>query len=224
MTDLRSLNIPAIYGVGLNYTAHAAEVSRPEPEFPMIFMKPPSSVTLEEDAPIILPRALRSDKVDYEGELCVVIGERCKNVPEEEALSVIGSYTLAMDISARDWQFEWGGSQFCRGKSFDGFCPVGPVLLPGSEISDPQALTISTRLNGETMQHSRTEMLFSVARIISFLSGSTTLEPGTLILTGTPSGVGQQQTPPRFLKAGDLLEVEIPEIGTLTRRVVEEVL
>lgn len=221
MTDLQSLLVPVVYGVGVNYSAHALEMGRPKPAFPMIFMKPGTAVT-RSDEPIILPRKLRSDKVDYEGELAVIIGERCKNVPVEEALSVVGSYTMALDISARDWQLEWGGGQFCRAKSFDGFCPIGPVLVPGASISDPQALTLTTRLNGEIKQQSRTDMLFDVATLIAFLSGSTTLERGTLILTGTPSGVGHQQTPPRYLQAGDVIEVGIPEIGILRRSVIEE--
>lgn len=223
MTDLKSLSVPAVYGIGLNYTAHAEEMGRAKPDYPMFFMKPPTSVTLG-DEPVVLPRGLRSDKVDYEGELAVIIGERCKNVPQEEAFSVIGSYTLALDISARDWQLEWGGGQFCRAKSFDNFCPLGPVLVPVSAIPDPQDLMITTRLNGEVKQHSKTEMLFGVAALIAFLSGSTTLEPGTVILTGTPSGVGHQEAPPRYLRAGDVLEVEIPEIGTLRRSVIEEVI
>lgn len=221
MTELKSLKVPAVYGIGLNYTAHAEEMGRPKPGYPMFFMKPSTAVTTG-DEPVVLPRGLRSDKVDYEGELAVIIGERCKNVPVQDALSVVGYYTLALDISARDWQLEWGGGQFCRAKSFDSFCPLGPVLVPGSAIPDPQTLFITTRLNGVVKQHSRTDMLFDVATLIAFLSGSTTLEPGTLILTGTPSGVGHQQTPPRYLQAGDTLEVEIPEIGTLRRSVIEE--
>lgn len=219
--DLATLPLPAIYGIGLNYLSHAIEADKPAPAHPLVFMKPPASATRHGE-PIVLPRHLRSDKVDYEGELAVVIGRRCKNVAPSEALSHVAGYTLAIDVSARDWQFDLGGGQFCRGKGFDSFCPLGPVLRTTEEIPDPQRLEIRTYLNGTLVQKSATEMLFPVADLIAFLSGSTTLEPGTVILTGTPSGVGHQQNPPRYLRRGDLVEVEIDEIGRLSRRVVEE--
>jgi len=219
--DFTTMPLPAIYGIGLNYLSHAREVKKATPEHPMVFMKPPAAVTRHGE-PIVLPRHLRSDKVDYEGELAVIIGRRCKNVSAGEAASYIAGYTLAIDVSARDWQFDLGGGQFCRGKGFDSFCPLGPVLRTPVEIPDPQNLEIRTFLNGELVQESKTEMIFPVMELIAFLSGSTTLEVGTVILTGTPSGVGHQQSPPRYLKAGDRIEVEIPEIGRLGRDVVEE--
>ncbi|QTN33554.1 fumarylacetoacetate hydrolase family protein [Akkermansiaceae bacterium] len=219
--DFTTMPLPAIYGIGLNYLSHAREVNKPTPGHPMVFMKPPAAATRHGE-PIVLPRHLRSDKVDYEGELAVIIGRSCKNVSASEAISHIAGYTLAIDVSARDWQFDLGGGQFCKGKGFDSFCPLGPVLRTPEEIPDPQGLEIRTFLNGELVQRSRTEMIFPVMELIAFLSGSTTLEAGTVILTGTPSGVGHQQNPPRYLRGGDRIVVEIPEIGRLIRDVVEE--
>jgi len=207
--------------IGLNYHDHMIEMGSSAPEHPMLFMKNPACVT-RPDSPILLPRTLRSEKVDFEVELAVVIGKPARNVSEEHALEYVLGYTCANDISARDWQKQWGGGQFCRGKSFDTFCPLGPVLVGTDEIKDPSTLTLTTRLNGTVMQHGHTsDMLFSVARLISFLSGDTTLLPGTVIITGTPAGVGSGRTPPVYLQPGDLLETEIPGIGTLRNRVVE---
>jgi 2-keto-4-pentenoate hydratase/2-oxohepta-3-ene-1,7-dioic acid hydratase in catechol pathway len=172
----------------------------------------------------VLPRFLRSDKVDYEGELGVVIGRPCKNVSPDEALSYVLGYVAANDVSARDWQKEKGGGQFCRGKSFDTFCPVGPCLVTMDEVPDPSNLTLRTFVNQDIMQESSTsDMIFNIPTLISFLSGSTTLLPGTLILTGTPSGVGEARDPRRFLVPGDEVSVEIEGIGILTNPVVEEV-
>jgi len=172
---------------------------------------------------IVLPQTLRSDKVDYECELAVVIGKRCKNVRKEQALEYVLGYTCANDVSARDWQIEWGGSQWCRGKSFDTFCPLGPCLVTRDEIPNPNALGIKTILNGQVMQDWNTnDMIFDVPTLIEFLSGSMTLEPGAVILTGTPHGVGAARTPPVFLKPGDTVTIEIEKIGALTNPVVAE--
>ena len=176
-------------------------------------------------SPIVLPRFLRSDMVDYEGELGVVIGRPCKNATKEEALDYVLGYVCANDVSARDWQKEKGGGQYCRGKTFDTFCPVGPCLVTTDEIPDPSKLTLRTYLNDDVVQESGTDdLIFDVPTLIAFLSGSTTLLPGTLILTGTPSGVGSAQDPRRFLMAGDEVTVEIEGIGKLTNFVVEEAL
>jgi 2-keto-4-pentenoate hydratase/2-oxohepta-3-ene-1,7-dioic acid hydratase in catechol pathway len=189
----------------------------------MIFMKAPTTVQNPGD-PIVIPRFLRSDKVDYEGELGVVIGRPCKNVSPEEAMSYVLGFVCANDVSARDWQKEKGGGQFCRGKSFDTFCPVGPCLVTIDELPDPSNLTLRTYVNEEKMQDASTsDMIFNVPTLISFLSGSTTLLPGTLILTGTPSGVGEVRDPRRFLVPGDEVTVEIEGIGLLTNPVVEEI-
>lgn len=211
-----------IYAIGLNYARHAAETGAKVPQFPVVFMKSVTAVQNPDD-PIVLPRALASEQVDYECELAVVIGFTCKNVKKEEALNYVLGYTAANDVSARDWQIANGGGQFCRGKTFDTFCPLGPCLVTADEIPNPNALSIKTRLNGEVMQDSSTsDMIFSVAEVVSFLSGSTTLEAGTVILTGTPQGVGMARKPPRWLKPGDRVEIEIERIGVLANPVVEE--
>lgn len=208
---------PAIFCIGLNYRQHAEETKAKLPEFPVVFMKSPGAV-IGPGEPIVLPRHLRSDQVDYEGELAVIIGKRCKNVSRKDALQYVAGYACANDVSARDWQKTWGGSQWCKGKGFDTFCPLGP---PASV--DPGNLRIRTVVNGELMQDSNTsDMIFGVPALIEFLSGSTTLLPGTVILTGTPHGVGMARTPPRWLKPGDTVSIEIEKIGVLTNPVVEE--
>jgi 2-keto-4-pentenoate hydratase/2-oxohepta-3-ene-1,7-dioic acid hydratase in catechol pathway len=208
--------------IGLNYCRHAAEGKAPIPEFPVLFMKATSAVQNPGD-PILLPRHLRSDQVDYECELAVVIGRRCKNVARDRALDYVLGYTCANDVSARDWQGKWGGSQWCRGKTFDTFAPLGPCLVTPDEIPDPNALAIKLVVNGETLQDWNTnDMIFPVSALIEFLSGSTTLLPGTVILTGTPHGVGFARKPPRWLNPGDSVTVEIEKIGALTNPVQEE--
>lgn len=220
---LTPIDFRCIYAIGLNYRAHAEESGLEIPKYPMVFMKAPTAAQNPGD-PIVLPRYLRSDKVDYEAELGVVIGRPCKNVKPEEALSYVLGYVCANDVSARDWQKEKGGGQFCRGKTFDTFCPVGPCLATADEIPDPSKLTIRSFVNEEKMQESGTDdMIFDVPTLISFLSGSTTLLPGTLILTGTPSGVGEARNPKRYLVPGDEVTVEIDGLGILTNPVVEEV-
>jgi 2-keto-4-pentenoate hydratase/2-oxohepta-3-ene-1,7-dioic acid hydratase in catechol pathway len=208
--------------IGLNYRQHALETKAPLPTWPVLFMKTISSVQ-HPGEPIVLPRWMRSGKVDFEGELAVVIGRACKNVARADALEYVLGYTCANDVSARDWQKEGGGSQWCRGKSFDTFCPLGPCLVTADEIPDPSALRVRTTVSGEVMQDCATsDMIFDVPALIEFLSGSTTLLPGTVILTGTPHGVGVARTPPRFLQPGDRVSVEISGIGALENPVLEE--
>ena len=220
---LTPIDFRSIYAIGLNYRAHAEETGLEIPKYPMVFMKAPTATQNPGD-PIVLPRYMRSDKVDFEAELGVVIGRPCKNVKPEEALSYVLGYVCANDVSARDWQKEKGGGQFCRGKTFDTFCPVGPCLATADEIADPSKLTIRSFVNEDKMQESGTDdMIFDVPTLISFLSGSTTLLPGTLILTGTPSGVGEARDPKRYLVPGDEVTVEIDGVGILTNPVVEEV-
>ncbi len=220
---LTPIDFRCIYAIGLNYRAHARETGLEIPKYPMVFMKAPTATQNPGD-PIVLPRYLRSDKVDFEGELGLVIGRPCKNVEPEEALSYVLGYVCANDVSARDWQKEKGGGQFCRGKTFDTFCPVGPCLTTADEIPDPSNLTVRSFVNDEKMQESGTDdMIFDVPTLISFLSGSTTLLPGTLILTGTPSGVGEARDPQRYLVPGDEVTVEIDGVGILSNPVVEEV-
>ena len=213
----------AILCIGLNYKFHAEESGAAIPEHPVLFMKSPGTVQNPGDA-IELPRGLRSDTVDYECELAIVIGKAAKNVSKENALDYVLGYTCANDVSARDWQKNGGGGQWCRGKTFDTFCPLGPVLVTRDEIPNPNALGIKTILNGEAVQDWNTnDMIFDVPTIIAFLSASTTLLPGTVILTGTPHGIGMARKPALWLKAGDSVTIEIEGIGSLTNPVIEEV-
>jgi 2-keto-4-pentenoate hydratase/2-oxohepta-3-ene-1,7-dioic acid hydratase in catechol pathway len=219
---LAPLTPTAILCIGLNYRQHAAETNAPLPQYPVLFVKNPASVQ-HPGQPIVLPRWMASSKVDYECELAVVIGKRAKNVPRERALEYVLGYTCANDVSARDWQKEGGGTQWCRGKSFDTFAPLGPCLVTPDEIPNPNALRIRTMVNGETLQDcSTSDMIFDIPTLIEFLSGSTTLVRGTVILTGTPHGVGMARTPPRWLTAGDNVTIDIEGIGALTNPVIEE--
>ena len=206
-----------IYGIGLNYRAHAAETGAKLPDTPVMFMKPSTAVT-GPGSPIQLPAACdKRPEVDYEAELAVIIGRSARNVPVRNALDYVFGYTCANDVSARRWQKHAGGGQWVRGKSFDTFCPLGPVLVTADEIPDPQSLAIRSVLNGATMQSSNTrDMIFPVAELIAFISRDTTLLPGTVILTGTPEGVGFARKPPLFLADGDIIEVTVDGIGTLS--------
>ena len=212
----------AIICIGLNYQHHAQETGAKIPEYPVVFFKGINTL-LDPGQPILIPTHLRSDEVDYECELAVVIGRAGKNIKREEALSHVLGYTCCNDVSARDWQIKRGGSQWCRGKTFDTFSPLGPALVTPDEIPNPNALGIRTVLNGEVMQDWNTnDMIFGVPTLIEFLSGSTTLLPGTVILTGTPHGVGMARKPPRWLRAGDSVTIEIEKIGALTNPVADE--
>ncbi len=204
-----------IIAIGLNYAEHAAEGKRDNPENPLIFAKFPSSI-IGPDADIIWSSKI-TKKVDFEAELAVIIGERTTSCQPEEALSKVFGYTCGNDVSARDLQF--GDKQWVRGKSLDTFCPLGPWLITADELKDPQKLAIQSRLNGNIMQKSNTNsMIFPVAELISFLSHHFTLEPGDVIMTGTPSGVGVFREPPIFMQDGDVIEIEIEGIGTLKNR------
>jgi 2-keto-4-pentenoate hydratase/2-oxohepta-3-ene-1,7-dioic acid hydratase in catechol pathway len=201
--------------IGLNYREHAAETDSTVPEHPMLFIKS-SNALAGPEATVILPQ--NSDRVDYEAELAVVIGRDAKDVAEADAAEYVAGYTIANDISARDWQKDQrlNGGQFARGKSFDGFCPLGPHLVTPDDVGDPNNLDISLTLNGETMQSSNTsDMIFSVPQIIASLSHTMTIRRGSVILTGTPSGVGAARRPPVFLKPGDETVVEIEKLGRL---------
>ena len=212
---------PNVFCIGLNYREHAKESGAPIPKHPVIFMKPTTAVIGPGDA-VCLPRACDpAGEVDYECELAVVIGRGGRDIPEARALEHVFGYTCGNDISARAWQRTLGGGQWVRGKSFDTFCPIGPVLVTADEIPDPQKLAIRTVLNGKVMQnHTTGDMIFGVAQLISFISRDTTLLPGTLILTGTPQGVGFVRQTPVWLRPGDEVTVEIDAIGKLTNRVV----
>lgn len=209
-----------LFGIGLNYRAHAAETGAAIPGSPVVFMKPVTAVT-STDAPILIPGACEhGPEVDFEAELAVIIGREGRNIREQDALNHVLGYTCANDVSARRWQKHGGGGQWVRGKSFDSFCPLGPAIVTTDEIPDPQDLAIGSVLNGTQMQSSNTaDMIFSVAALIAFLSRDTTLLPGTVILTGTPEGVGFARQPPVYLTAGDTIEVEIARIGRLRNTV-----
>jgi 2-keto-4-pentenoate hydratase/2-oxohepta-3-ene-1,7-dioic acid hydratase in catechol pathway len=211
-----------IIGIGLNYRKHAEEAGAKIPDYPVVFMKPLNTVQ-HPNAPIMLPQKASSTETDYECELAVIIGKVCKNVGKKEALEYVLGYTCANDVSERDWQLKRGGSQWLRGKAFDTFCPLGPALVTSDDIPNPNALTIKTSLNGVIVQDWNTnDMIFDVPTLIEFLSTDTTLLPGTVILTGTPHGVGMGQKPPRYLKAGDTVSIEVQGIGMLQNGVVSE--
>ncbi|MFB3925978.1 MAG: fumarylacetoacetate hydrolase family protein [Syntrophales bacterium] len=212
---LAPVDPPNILALGINYRQHGDETQMTYPDIPVLFLKATTSIT-GPGSVIWLPRAGPS-LVDYEGELAVVIGRRVKNIPKEEALSCVLGYTCANDVSARDWQFHKQKNQWARGKSFDSFCPIGPYIVTADEILDPNNLRISTLLNGSIVQDSDTsDMIFDVPSIISNLSMSMTLLPGTVILTGTPEGVGYTRNPPVFLNPGDIVSVSIEGIGELS--------
>jgi 2-keto-4-pentenoate hydratase/2-oxohepta-3-ene-1,7-dioic acid hydratase in catechol pathway len=208
-----------IWCIGQNYRKHAEELGMPLPDFPVVFAKGVNTV-IPSGETIRLPERAKSGEVDYECELVVVIEKACKDVSREEALEYVAGYMCGNDVSARDWQLKKGGSQWCRGKSFDTFAPIGPYLVTKDEVGDPNALRIQTTLNGATVQDANTnDMIFDVCAIVSFLSESTMLLPGTLIFTGTPQGVGMGRKPPLWLKDGDEVCVTIEKIGTLRNRV-----
>jgi len=205
-----------IIAIGRNYADHAIEGGSELPAAPLIFNKLPNSLSAH-NAPIVLPEI--SSQIDYEAELAVVIGRRAKRVSEDRALDYVFGYTLINDVSARDLQF--GDGQWVRGKSLDGFAPLGPFITTRDEIADVQALNIEGRLNGQVMQSSNTsKMIFGVAYLVSYISQGITLEPGDVIATGTPDGVGIFRKPPVLLKAGDVFEVTIEGLGTLRNPVV----
>ncbi len=204
-------NPDKILCLGVNYREHAAEAQQELPAVPLVFAKFRNSLTGPTSA-IVLPRV--SKLIDYEGELAVIIGKRCRAVPEEEILEYVAGYSIINDVTARDIQAQT--SQWTTGKALDTFAPMGPGIIPASQIPDPQTLTLVTWVNGQEVQHDNTaNMIFSVASALAFLSSLMTLEPGDILATGTPSGVGFKRTPPLFLRDGDVVEVEIERIGRL---------
>jgi acylpyruvate hydrolase len=216
--DLRSVELKAplvrpgkIICIGQNYLEHAHESGAGKASFPIIFAKYTNSIIGPGQA-IVIPAVVK--KPDYEGELGVVIGRKGRNIPEETALDYVGGYTILNDVSARDWQNRT--SQWVIGKTCDTFCPIGPVLVTADEIPDPQALHLRTIISGEIMQQGFTgDMIFPVVNLIADMSQVMTLEPGDIIATGTPPGVGFARKPPRWLRPGDLVRIEIEGIGAL---------
>ena len=216
----RSVSRPGkIVCVGLNYRDHAEEQGLELPARPLLFAKWPTAF-VGHGEPVVLPSVTR--EVDYEAELGVVIGDRARGVPVDRAFDVVAGYVCVNDVTARDLQFSDG--QWTRSKSFDTFCPAGPEVVPASEVGDPQNLRIRCLVNGKPLQDSSTShMVFGVAEIIAFVSEAITLEPGDLVATGTPAGVGYTRAPPRFLAPGDEVSVEIERVGTLTNPVLADV-
>jgi 2-keto-4-pentenoate hydratase/2-oxohepta-3-ene-1,7-dioic acid hydratase in catechol pathway len=199
-----------VWCIGLNYSDHAAESGMPVPKEPILFTKPGSAVSGPND-PIPLPEG--STRLDWEVELGVVIGTPALNITEDKALDHVFGYVAANDISERDWQMERGG-QWSKGKGYPGFCPCGPVLVSRDEVRDPQALGMELSVNGAVMQTGSTAtMIFGVAHIVAYLSRFVLLEPGDLILTGTPPGVGMGKTPPRYLADGDRVSLSVEGLG-----------
>jgi 2-keto-4-pentenoate hydratase/2-oxohepta-3-ene-1,7-dioic acid hydratase in catechol pathway len=206
--------------LGLNYRDHAAESGVAVPNEPVVFAKFANAV-IGPEAPILLPAT--SEEVDWEAELVFVIGRGGRHISETEALSHVAGYTCGHDVSARDYQLRRGGGQWLMGKTFDTFAPIGPALVTADAVPDPHNLRIRCLVNGETVQDSNTsQMVFSVPQTIAYLSHILTLEPGDLVFTGTPPGVGFARKPPRFLKGGDVAEIIIDGLGTLRNPVVAE--
>lgn len=216
VTRLAPLPRPGkIFAIAFNYRAHAEETGTPIPSVPVVFAKAVTAV-IGPGADIEIPPA--SALIDYEGELAVVIGTRAKRVLRGQALNYVAGYTIMNDVSARDYQKRSG---HCMGKSFDTFAPMGPALVTADEIPDPSALELRTFVSGDLRQHARTELIFDIPALIEYISAGVTLEPGDVISTGTPEGVGFRRTPPRYLTAGDVVRIEISGIGALENPVVQ---
>lgn len=207
-----------IIGIGQNYLEHAKECDAPKPPFPIIFAKYANTVIGHGES-IVIPRSV--EKADYEGELAVVIGRRGREIPERDALSYVAGYMPLNDVSARDWQNRTG--QWVIGKTCDTFCPMGPALVTADEIPDPQDLRLRTIIGGEILQEGWTgDMIFSIAHLIADMSKVMTLEPGDVIASGTPPGIGAARNPPRWLRPGDVVLVEIDGVGTLSNPVIAQ--
>jgi 2-keto-4-pentenoate hydratase/2-oxohepta-3-ene-1,7-dioic acid hydratase in catechol pathway len=210
---------PKIVCVGLNYKDHAAESGAPIPNDPVLFSKFGTAI-IGPDEPIVLPPV--SKEVDYEAELVLVVGRAGRNLTPAQAQESLAGYTVGHDVSARDWQLKKDGKQWLAGKTFDTFAPIGPHLVTVDEVPDPMALGIRLRLNGNTMQDSNTrQMIFSPGQVVAYISQIVTLQPGDIVFTGTPPGVGMARKPPVFLKGGDTVEVEIDGLGVLRNPVVQ---
>ena len=213
-------NCEKIVCVGLNYKDHCTEQNLEFPKEPVIFSKFPSSIIATEDD-IILPKI--SDSVDWEVELAVVIGKEGKNISQKNAMDHVAGYTVANDVSARDWQMKKNAKQWLLGKTFDTFCPLGPVLVTKDEVSDPHNLDLNCVVNGKVVQSSNTrELIFDIPQCIEWISQFCTLKPGDVLLTGTPPGVGVFRNPPVFLKHGDVVSCEVVGIGKIENKVVSD--
>ncbi|KAK2768822.1 hypothetical protein FQN54_000682 [Arachnomyces sp. PD_36] len=221
LAPLARHDIRSVRCLGLNYAQHAKESGMASPKYPVLFFKPVTAVTGPTDEIPVAEIAQEGEGLDYECELVIVIGKEARNVPESKALDYVLGYAIGNDVSHRDWQIKRGAGQWGLGKGFDGWAPLGPGIVTSSLIRDPNALRISTKLNGKTVQDSSTkDMIFSVAKTISFLSQGTTLLPGDLIFTGTPEGVGMGRRPQVWLKDGDKVEVSLEGVGSCENQVV----
>ncbi|KAG0638502.1 hypothetical protein HOY80DRAFT_1077983 [Tuber brumale] len=223
LTPLAFKDTKTIRCLGLNYAQHAKESNMDIPKFPVLFYKPITSLSGPSD-PIPIPRVAQGEPgLDYECELVVIIGKEARDVSESSALDYVLGYCAGNDMSHRDWQLKKGGGQWSLGKGFDGWAPIGPAIISPSLIPDPQKLRISTKVNGRTVQDSSTaDMIFSVAKTLSFLSQGTTLLPGDVVFTGTPQGVGMGRKPQYWLRDGDIVDVGIEGIGSITNKVMFE--
>ena len=223
LAPLARNDIKTVRCLGLNYARHAKESNMPEPKYPVLFYKPVTSISGPFD-PIPVPLIAQDvPSIDYETELVAVIGKEARNVSKVDALSYVLGYCVGNDVSSREWQLKRGGSQWNLGKGFDGWAPMGPGIVSSQIIKDPQALSISTKVNGKEVQRSSTaDQIFGVAETIAFLSQGTTLVPGDLIFTGTPEGVGMGRSPQLWLKDGDVVEVSLEGVGTCTNKVEYE--
>ena len=211
---------PKVICIGLNYRDHATESGAPIPKEPVLFSKFATAILGPGEA-IRLPAV--SQQVDYEAELVLVVGKKGRHIRAADAMTYLAGCTIGHDVSARDWQLQKDGKQWLAGKTFDTFAPIGPALVTMDELGDPHNLSICLRLNGQTMQDSNTrQMIFGAAELIAYISQVVTLQPGDLIFTGTPPGVGVARKPPIFLKDGDVVEVEIEKLGVLRNPVVQE--
>jgi 2-keto-4-pentenoate hydratase/2-oxohepta-3-ene-1,7-dioic acid hydratase in catechol pathway len=222
LSEVRLLNpLPApriVFAIGLNYADHAAESGQSVPDFPVVFNKQVNCVTGPFD-PIHYPRD--GSMLDYEGELAFVIGRRCRHVPAGRGLDYIGGYTVMNDVSERDWQFR--SPTWTMGKSFDTHGPLGPCVVTPDDIGDPHELELTTWVNGERRQHSNTnQLIFDCGRLVEILSTVCTLQPGDIVSTGTPAGVGMGMDPPGFLAVGDVVRIEIEGIGAIENTVIAE--
>lgn len=223
-TPSGALLIRSILGIGRNYAEHAREQAADVPDRPMVFVKSLGALSLDGEDIVVPPIARDPEtgghQTDFEAELGVILGKPIRDASQAEAADAVLGYCCANDVSARWWQKKGSGGQFWRGKSFDTFCPIGPAVIPAAEIGDPQNLSVRCRVNGETMQDGNTQdMIFPVFSLLADLSRGITLDAGTLILTGTPSGVGMARTPPVWLQDGDTVEVEVGSIGMMSNTV-----
>ncbi|KAH8707132.1 hypothetical protein GQ44DRAFT_691629 [Phaeosphaeriaceae sp. PMI808] len=224
---LQAKDVPTVRCIGLNYKSHIAEAGRKPPPYPSLFIKHNNSIAgWNEDVPV--PKVTQDEQCDYEGELSIVIGKTGRNIPKEDALSYVAGYVSSNDVSSRKWQRDPGYAgnvpQWCFSKGFDKYAPVGPMMVSPSVVGAADSLQLRTWVNGEERQNSNTsDLLYDVPTIISFLSQGTTLERGTLIMTGTPSGVGIAKTgTPRWLRHGDVVEVEVEHCGRTKNRIIYE--